>query len=210
MILRIFLLALTSVVTATAQAPSYSAELTGKLVAVKNKMTAPLATNSLASAKYIVFYFGAGWCGPCHRFTPDLVRFYNEMKPIHPDFEVVFVSQDTSAGEMQNYMAEMSMPWPAVRWDAVKFSKAEKLCGPGIPDLVVVNDRGDVISDSFEGKKYLGPQKVLNDVRNLLSPNASGNSAVSAPLTASPATKTPAPDSPSGTNWDQAFKKRSP
>ena len=112
--MRIFLLLLLSITAALAQTPSISGDLQGKLVAAKNKVVQPIDAAPVTQAKYIAFYFGAGWCGPCHKFTPDLVSFYNEMKSKYPrEFEVVFMSEDTDAAEMQNYMNEMAMPWPA-------------------------------------------------------------------------------------------------
>ena len=189
---------LVAVVTATAQTTSVSSDLKGKLVAVKNKFVQPIDAIPLTRAKYIVFYFGAGWCGPCHKFTPDLVSFYREMKPKYPsDFEVVFVSEDNSSAEMQNYMNQMSMPWPALRWDAVKYSQAGKLSGPGLPNLVVVDSQGKVVLNSFEGNNYLGPHKVLNDLRKLLTEGETSGPTAAA---ASP--------SPPQSDWDKFFKKK--
>lgn len=190
-------------VTASMQAQTIAADLKGKLVELKSNVVQPVKDFTLDRTKYIAFYCGAGWCGPCHQFTPKLVKFYKEMKPNHPNFEVVFVSEDKSALEMRNYMVEMSMPFPAVRWDAVKWSKAEQLCGAGIPCLVVIDQNDHVVSNSFEGQNYVGPYKVVDDLGKLLT--ASGE--VTAAYAASPApAKTPA--SPSGTNWEEVFKKK--
>jgi thiol-disulfide isomerase/thioredoxin len=194
------------------EAQTIAKELTGKLVALNGKITQPSNNPTIGQVKYIALYFGAGWCGPCHKFTPDLVGFYNEMKPKYSDFEVVFVSRDTSAAEMDNYMAEMKMPWPALRWDAVKWStKLNKYSGPGIPCLVVVNANGEVLSDSYNGSKYLGPHKALDGLRALLTQGGPAVIASSSAATVSPApARTGTPASPSGTNWDQVFKKKSP
>jgi thiol-disulfide isomerase/thioredoxin len=193
-------------VTASVQAQIIAADLQGKLVELKDKSTQPVKNFTLGQAKYIAFYCGAGWCGPCHRFTPELVKLYTEMKPKYPNFEVVFVSDDRSAVEMQNYMAEMSMPFPAVRWEAVRWSKAEKLCGPGIPCLVVIDQNDHIVSNSFEGQNYVGPYKVIEDLRKLLTETGG---AVAAENTMSPAPlRTATPPSPSGTNWDKVFKKK--
>ncbi len=105
-------------------AQTIAKELPGKLVVLNGRITGPSNNPAVGQAKYIALYYGAGWCGPCHKFTPDLVAFYNEMKPKCPDFEVVFVSRDSSAAEMDNYMAEMKMPWPALRYDAVKWTQS--------------------------------------------------------------------------------------
>ena len=128
------------------------------------------------------------------------------MKPKYPNFEVVFLSDDRSAVEMQNYMAEMLMPFPAVRWDAVRWSKAEKLCGAGIPSLVVIDQNDHILSNSFEGQNYVGPYKVVEDLRKLLSQSgeivAGANGSSPAPVGSG------TPPSPSGTNWDEMFKKK--
>ena len=196
------------VATAAVQAQTISADLENKLVELKNKFTQPVKNPSIGQAKYIAFYCGAGWCGPCHRFTPELVKFYNEMKPKYPNFEVVFLSDDRSPVEMQNYMAEMSMPWPAVRWDAVKWSKAAKLCGAGIPCLVVIDQNDHVVSNSYEGQKYIGPYKVIDDLRNLLAQGGTAVAAATMPASTAAPLRSATPPSPSGTNWDQVFKKK--
>lgn len=190
--------------TTSLQAQSIAADLEGKFVELRNNVVQPVKNFTLAQAKYIAFYCGAGWCGPCHRFTPELVRFYKEMKPQYPNFEVVFLSDDRSAAEMHSYMMEMSMPFPAVRWDAVKWSKAEKLCGAGIPCLVVIDQNDQVLSNSFKGQSYVGPQKVLEDLRKLLadSSDAAANAPSAAPM------RSATPPSPSGTKWGEVFKKK--
>ncbi|HEY1770957.1 MAG TPA: thioredoxin-like domain-containing protein [Chthoniobacterales bacterium] len=191
---------------ATASARQIANDLNGKLVSLRGHSALPATTPDLPQAKYIALYFSAGWCGPCHQFTPKLVDFYKEMKAKHPEFEVIFMSRDESPNDMEKYMAEMSMPWPALRYSAAKSDRAlNKYCGSGIPDLVVLNEKGDILSDSFAGKTYLGPYKVMDDLRKMLN---EGSSAVaSAGSDSSPASKI---DSPSGTDWDKTFKHKSP
>jgi thiol-disulfide isomerase/thioredoxin len=203
--------ALILLISSAARAQITEKELAGKLVEVNGKFTQPLRAPATVVPKYIALYYGADWCGPCHKFTPDLVAFYNDLRPKHSDFQVIFMSRDTSAAEMTNYMVEMKMPWPALRYDAVKWSPLNKYCGPGIPCLVVINDKGEVLSDSFNGKTYLGPHKPLEDLRALLA-HAGAAVSGSTPFAAASAspTRTGTPISPSGTNWDQVFKKRPP
>ena len=208
-------LALAGFVTA-AEPQDMATRLNGRLVALRGKSVVPFAAPDLPQAKYIALYYSAGWCGPCHQFTPDLVKFYNELKPKYPGFEIIFMSRDQGANAMEKYMAEMAMPWPAVRYSAVKSDRAlTKYAGPGIPDLVLVNEKGEVLSDSYAGKDYLGPHKVMNDLKRLLTGDSSG--VVQSDLgTPAPVTTTasepakPAIKSPSGTNWDEVFKKKSP
>jgi len=126
--------------------------------------------SDLENKKLIGFYFSAHWCGPCRKFTPQLVDYYNRVAPQHPELEIIFVSSDKSPFEMETYMREMNMPWPAVEFQKVA-SKTEikKYAGSGIPCLVVVDATGKVVSDSFQGSKYVGPQKVLADLDGIFA-----------------------------------------
>jgi hypothetical protein len=45
----------------------------------------------------------------------------------------------------------------------------KKYEGDGIPCLVVLDPGGNVIFDTFSGKTYLGPDKVLADLDDLFS-----------------------------------------
>ncbi|MCE0497754.1 MAG: redoxin domain-containing protein [Methylacidiphilales bacterium] len=126
--------------------------------------------SKLAGVKYFAFYYSASWCPPCRAFTPDLVTFYNNFKPAHADFELIFVGQDQSDGDMVNYMKGDSMPWPAV-WFQDNDSPevgAKRYLGPGIPDLVLVDANGNVLANSFDGNRYLGPQHVIDAIQHMV------------------------------------------
>jgi thiol-disulfide isomerase/thioredoxin len=117
---------------------------------------------------YLAIYFSAHWCPPCRAFTPRLVQWYNGFKPSHPNFELIFVSDDHDEASMFDYMTTMSMPWPAVRYDDRETSGLTKFANTGIPDLVLVSSTGQVLSDSFQGSNYLGPEHVLDDIQKQL------------------------------------------
>ncbi len=89
----------------------------------KNGVLTPYADQAFEKKKLIGLYFSAHWCGPCRKFTPELVAFYNKNAAAHPEFEVLFVSNDKSAAAMQGYMREMQMPWPAVSFDKSRARK---------------------------------------------------------------------------------------
>jgi len=67
------------------------------------------ATEIVASGKHLLLYFSASWCGPCHHFTPKLVEYYNKAVADGVPLEIVFVSNDHSAEEQDEYAK--SMPW---------------------------------------------------------------------------------------------------
>jgi nucleoredoxin len=121
----------------------------------------------LAGVKYYGLYYSASWCGPCRAFTPGFVSAYRELKAAHPEFEVVFVSADHSAGDMLDYMREDRMPWLAVKYEQ-REQKVIEYSGPGIPCLVLVDAKGKVLADTYSGDDYLGPQQVLDKTRRIL------------------------------------------
>ena len=71
-----------------------------KLTDAKGKR---VKSESLAKTKYVAVYFSAHWCGPCRQFTPELVKFTKENRK-DGNFEVVFISLDTSDKAMLEYM----------------------------------------------------------------------------------------------------------
>ncbi|MEY2480036.1 MAG: nucleoredoxin [Verrucomicrobiota bacterium] len=156
---------------AAVSAPNAMAPLLkGDLVVWRNARLEHFDDAPLENKTLIALYFSAHWCGPCQKFTPQLVEFYNRVAVQHPEFELIYVSQDHSAAEMQTYMREVKMPWPAIDYAKVAGKAGiNKYYGDGIPCLVLVDLTGKVISDSFAGKKYLGPEKVLADLNSIFA-----------------------------------------
>lgn len=157
--------------TPGASSPNHVANLLrGKLVTFQNGGLKPYDDTKLAGKKYIAFYYSAHWCPPCRKFTPQFVKFYQQVASQHPELEVVFVSSDEGPAEMQNYMKIENMPWAALRFER-KATEHEvtHYAGAGIPDLVVVDATGKVLSDSYQGKTYVGPYKVTNDLAKLIN-----------------------------------------
>lgn len=149
--------------------PDFIHRMASHLVVLDGDKVKPFDNAVLAGVKYWAFYYSASWCPPCRAFTPKLVDFYKSFKAQHPDFELIFVNDDTSADAMQAYMATDGMPWPAVRFDDIDDSGAKKYEGSGIPDLVLLDDTGKVLSDSFDSAgQYRGPQAVLEDIKQMV------------------------------------------
>jgi nucleoredoxin len=152
----------------------------GDLVFWHNGSLSRFDDEPLEKKKLIALYFSAHWCGPCRTFTPQLVDYYNRVAPHHPEFEIIFVSSDRSQFAMETYMREANMPWPAIDYQKVAGKEAiRKYAGSGIPCLVVIDPSGKVVSDSFAGKEYLGPAKVLADLDAMFAAAPAGNIAAS-------------------------------
>lgn len=142
----------------------------GNLVRSRNGVLAPWSDAEFEKKKLIGLYFSAHWCGPCRKFTPQLVAYYNKVAAAHPEFEIVFVSNDKTAAEMEGYVREAQMPWPVVAFEnAVKNGALDKYAGTVIPCLVIVDDTGKVVLDTYAGKTYRGPEAVLADLDQLFA-----------------------------------------
>ena len=143
--------------------------LAGKLVRMERGTLRPQDVAQLSGVKFYGLYFSAGWCGPCRAFTPDLIDAYGKIRSVYPEFEVVFVSNDRSASEMLGYMRGDRMPWPAISFDALRGARAiTRYAGAGIPCLVLVDENGKVLSDSYRGRDYVGPDTVLDETWKIL------------------------------------------
>ena len=112
--------------------------------------------------KKIGLYFSAHWCPPCRKFTPMLVKAYNEMKADGKDFEIVFVSSDRSKKDMFNYMEETEMAWLAVSFKSDERAELKKRYGgSGIPKLVIIDDDGKVITSDARGHVSMDGAKAF-------------------------------------------------
>ncbi len=123
----------------------------------------PIAKAGFPAKKLTFIYFSANWCAPCHRFTPDLVKFYQDAGDARP-FNLIMVSEDQSEAQLKDYATSTHMPWSFAKLKSdLAASLEHDYAGEGIPDLVLVDDQGKVLADSFDGHAYRGPQAVLDD-----------------------------------------------
>lgn len=141
----------------------YTEELTGKLVSATNGSSVTLKGDE---PRYYAFYRGASWCGPCRQFSPSLVKFYNRVKPAHPEFELILISNDEKAGDMYKYAKDENFTWPAVPMAQYnKLHIINPLFGNTIPQLVITDRHGKVLIDSDR----VGREPALKQLEALLN-----------------------------------------
>ncbi|CUG90311.1 tryparedoxin, putative [Bodo saltans] len=120
------------------------------MLLVKGSESIPASSIAPPVHKNVLFYFSAQWCPPCKRFTTRLAQLYKELRDRgRTDFEVIFVSCDSSAGEFSEYSKEM--PFPAIPFSKKKErdSLLRKFKVQSLPTLVVIDAvDGTVINKS--------------------------------------------------------------
>jgi nucleoredoxin len=78
--------------------------------------------------KVVAFYFSAHWCGGCVRFTPVLNALYEEINEEGNKLEIIFVTSDRSAKEMQSYMDSAHGPWLRLKYGSDLRDALKKKC----------------------------------------------------------------------------------
>jgi len=131
-------------------------ELFGETLASKEGNVA--TKDAFGSVKNVMIYFSAHWCPPCRGFTPQLAKAYKESAVAGKDTMVVFVSSDKDQAAFDEYYGEM--PWHALPFDQrdLKGKLSEKFEVKGIPMLIILDDKGQLVTNEGRAKyqEYLG------------------------------------------------------
>jgi nucleoredoxin len=148
----------------------FAQKFSGSLMSINEGTPQDYDARQLAGVKYYAFFYSASWSPAGKDFTPELVHFYRDFKPSHPNFELIFVNLDHSSDNMLDYMRSDGMPWPAIRYTDIDDPGLEtkKYCGSGIPCLVLVDSDGAVLSDTFQNGQYTDPHHVIADIRSMV------------------------------------------
>ena len=146
---------------------------------MRSKITSFVATTArfdrvdaseLGNKKFVALYYSAHWCGPCRKFTPQLVDYYNRIAAAQPEFELIFVSADRSRSGWETYIREAKMPWLAIDYDTLQnFAGVRQLGGSSIPSLIVLDAGSQLVASSYDGEKYVGPQNAIATLDRLLA-----------------------------------------
>lgn len=123
-------------------------ELEGKLV---NSVTGkPDSLDAASQPRYIVLYRGSSTCAITRKFTPTLVKYYNEMKPKHPEFEIVYIMTETPE-DTGKFAKELGFSWRAVEYaTTARMPITGKPFGDLLPQLVVMDGTGKVLANGIQ------------------------------------------------------------
>lgn len=100
----------------------------------------------LRSKDVVGLYFSAQWCCKCSKLTPWLQKMYKACQEQEKSFEIVFISHDTDRDEYEKHFTEM--PWLSLLYSerSLKTSLSELYGIQGIPNLVLLTGKGELIT----------------------------------------------------------------
>jgi hypothetical protein len=123
-------------------------QLEGKLINSITAQPEPLDTNSLP--RYIVFLRGQSTCPITRRFAPTVIKYCQEMKPKHPDFEVVYLTIEDMP-ETEKFAKELGFSWRTVTYENTTMPSVNPYIDGKIPQLIVMDRSGRVLANGIQG-----------------------------------------------------------
>ncbi|MFT4031288.1 MAG: TlpA disulfide reductase family protein [Siphonobacter sp.] len=110
--------------------------------------------------KYVLIDFWAGWCGPCRRENPNVVRLYHQFKD--KGFEVYGVSLDSDRKLWLEAIQKDSLTWTQVS-DLKYFDSAAAMAYgiQYIPFTVLIDPKGNIIAKELRGEALEAKLKEL-------------------------------------------------
>lgn len=119
--------------------------------------------------KYYLFYHTASWCGSCRKFTPSLAKFRDAAGASSHEYEIIVVTKDDNIKSMAANARHLGIDWPHIKLSKVKgFREKFPHPGAGVPNLVLTDLEGNILSSSYAGNRYVGPFVVMNHLIQLL------------------------------------------
>lgn len=120
-------------------------ELQGRLMDQVTGQTYSLDMKKLP--KYFVIYSAARWCPYTQKFTPELLKAYQDLKTKGVDFEVIYIPQERSYPELQMYAKEVNFPWPVFKFPQKNqlVVTGRMISGQSLPVLQVADRYGNVV-----------------------------------------------------------------
>jgi hypothetical protein len=123
-------------------------ELEGKLVSSVTGMPEPLDAKTLP--RYLVFYRGSSTCPITRRFTPTLIKYYQDMKPKHPEFEIIYIMTE-SVPDTEKFAKAIGFSWRAVEYESTgAMPSVNQPIDGRLPQLIVMDRTGKVLANGVQ------------------------------------------------------------
>lgn len=123
----------------TELAPELISSVTGK----------PAPFDESALPKYVVLFRGSSTCPITRQFAPTLIRYYQQMKPRHPEFEIVYLMTETPE-DTSKFARELGFSWRAIKYEHGYMPTVMQPIGSLLPQLVVMDRNGRVLANGLQ------------------------------------------------------------
>jgi hypothetical protein len=131
-----------------AKPPGLLGQLDGKLLSSVSGKPQPL--DPAAPPRYFVFIRGSSTCPITRQFTPSLIKFYNQMKPSHPDFEIIWIMTE-SPEDTGKFAKELGFSWRAVTYESTPSMPIVNAPISGLlPQLIVLDSNGRILANGSQ------------------------------------------------------------
>jgi hypothetical protein len=125
-------------------------ETEGKLVNSVSGKSEPFDANALP--KYYAFLRGSSTCSITRQFTPTVVKFYNDTKPKHPEFEIIWLMTETQP-DTAKFAKANGFAWRAMEYESTPAIPMVSQAFSGkLPQLIVVDRNGKVLVNGTQNQ----------------------------------------------------------
>jgi hypothetical protein len=126
------------------------AETEGKLI---NSVTGkPDPLDAKAVPKYYVFFRGSSTCPITRQFTPTVVKFYNDTKPKHPEFEIIWLMTE-KIDDTAKFAKANGFAWRAMEYGSTPaIPTVHQAISGRLPQLIVVDRNGKVLANGTQNQ----------------------------------------------------------
>jgi hypothetical protein len=142
--------------------------LQGNLVHLERGELRKLDDELVKKKKLYLIFYSSKSSELTRAVTSALVTFYHRVASFHPEFEIIFISQDRTAYAMETYMQRTEMPWPAVVFEKTAGKVAGRRVVYEVPYLVLVSGDAKVLYSS-SGAQNSDVDKVIADLDKVLA-----------------------------------------
>ena len=122
-------------------------ELEGKLINSQTGQPEPLDPQSLP--RYFVFLRGQSSCPITRQFAPTFVKYCAQMKPKHPEFEVIYLTVE-DVPEMEKFAKELGFSWRTVTYENTTMPSVNPSIDGRLPQLIVMDRDGRVLANGVQ------------------------------------------------------------
>jgi hypothetical protein len=107
------------------------------------------APDALKGAELLLVYKGRKGCTRCAAFLPELKEFYARVKPEHPGFEVLYVSQDATPELAREHRSEMQIPGQAIALERnLEAAHLASISGQLLPTVLLFDRQGKLVAQN--------------------------------------------------------------